>query len=107
MIDFVVAYDKLANLQEAEEIANLFRGYNVKAIPGESHACAISVWMKDQTNLDIVTNREIVRAVTFEDDYICYKTVSGMSRALTYAMRQFIWKFDQGLYPELIEFDCE
>lgn len=96
MIDFTVAYDKLAQFNKANDIAKFLKDEGVKAIACEPDACAITVWMRDQTGLNIRTNYAVVRAV--QDDNVTV-IVRGSN---TGAMFDFIKKFDFGLYPDLV-----
>lgn len=57
MIDFQVAFDKLAQFQTADEIADFLNVEEIKAIPGDANSCAISAWMKRTTEHEnIYTN---------------------------------------------------
>ena len=110
MIDFNVAYDKLASLESADDIANLMRGYNIKAIPMDSMACAITEWMHGQTGLDIMTGAYVVKAIKYvrrtspinDEGIMTYEAVQDTVRSTTAAMQLFIQKFDKGDYPDLI-----
>ena len=111
MIDFEVAYDKLASLKSADEIANLMKDYNIKAVPGDSMACAITQWLHDQTGLDIMTGAYVVKAIKFvnikspsglNDGFVSYEPVQDKVRSTTVAMQLFIQRFDKGYYPDLI-----
>ena len=110
MIDFNVAYDKLASLESADDIANLMRDYNIKATPGDSMACAITEWMHGQTGLDIMTGAYVVKAIKFVNikspsglnGFVSYEAVQDTVRSTTAAMQNFIDKFDKGDYPDLI-----
>ena len=116
MIDFLVAYDKLASLESADEIANLMLDYGVKAVPSDSQSCAVSVWMTEQTGLAVATNCSVVREVAMltaeevEWDYtgLGYKDIPDTPnfKAHTPAMREFIDKFDTRKYPNLIKGGC-
>lgn len=99
MIDFQVAYDKLAGLETAEDIADLFRDYDVKGVRSDSESCAITVWMTEQTGLFIRTNNISVRAV----DESGYRISQDRYQKLTKAMESFIHKFDFGFYPDLVK----
>jgi hypothetical protein len=107
MIDFGVAYDKLASLDCAEDIADFLTHQGVKAVPNSGHSCAISQWMKDVTGGTIWTAYQKVMlgedesfvdnlAAVYEKDAIeSYETTS--------AMKIFISKFDRGDFPELVD----
>lgn len=96
-IDFDVAYDKLAGLETADEIADLFRGYGIKARPRNSSQCAISKWMAAQTGMKIVTNNHCTRAVDSK-----YAVINGLQRNNSDPMRNFIRHFDSNGYPDLV-----
>lgn len=98
MIDFQVAYDKLAQFQAANDIAEYLKSCNVKAVRGNSVSCAISEWMKSQTGLTIRTT------------YFTVDSIDNQCRVLnqtynTEVMTTFALMFDAGEYPEL-ELDC-
>lgn len=97
MIDFDVAYDKLAGLESAYDIADLFKDYGVKAVKGRSDMCAISVWIADQTGLEIMTNLSAVFVLNIEDGYANIV----QRRENTNAMSKFVCEFDLGLHPDL------
>ena len=108
MIDFEVAYDKLAGLETADEIADLMRDYGIKAEPCESRKCAISVWMEGQTGLSVSTNLAYTRAIIvnrLDDDgmeyYIDHPGIEEKDH--TEAMAKFIENFDTYKYPDLIK----
>lgn len=98
MIDFDVAHEKLASLETAGELADLFRGYGVKARMRDANNCAISHWMRDQTGKEVFTNGASVRAVDTN-----YHSVVGMERDNTRAMKDFIALYDAGHYMDLVE----
>lgn len=105
MIDFDVAFDKLAGLETADEIADLFRQYGIKARRHKSRACAITRWMEDITGLDIATTEASVAIVRVPigstKESLDYSPVE--SRPTTDAMAMFIENFDMGDYPDLVE----
>lgn len=96
MIDFDVAYDKLAQFETANEIAELFEDYGVKALKGFPDRCAVTVWMRQQTQLNIRTNHHSVRALKENGYYIV-----DSYRTHTRALEEFVSKFDEGCYPSL------
>lgn len=98
MIDFQVAYDKLAGLETSEDIADLFKGYGVQAVKGRSDMCAISAWLMDQTGLDIMTNYGGVYIINVDGNTIVNVIDK---RENTPAMRKFVGEFDLGYYPDL------
>lgn len=98
-IDFQTAYDKLASLESADVIASFFVGQGIKAYRCEPHACAISVWMNEQTGLMVRTNNYRTRAV--ENESLMFVTIPGTDKDLTVPMTDFVVRFDNGEYPEL------
>ena len=104
MIDFGVAYDKLAQFETSDEIAEFLKFEGVKAKVGDTRSCAISVWMKNITGLGIRTNFSSVRAVD-ETQMIGSRNIEGLERSLTVVLRTFVSKFDNGWYPELLQED--
>ena len=104
MIDFDVAYDKLASLETADEIADLFRDYGIKAVPQEARACAITVWMEGMTGLHISTGVKSMKIVIPEaGDPLDYKSIASTLRQHSPAMEHFVAKFDSREYPDLIK----
>lgn len=107
MIDFQVAFDKLASLESADEIADFFRYEGIKAVPANSRACAITVWMEKQTGLNIATNSVVTRPVDVvlgNDGCPDYKEILGAPyQHLTPTMAEFVFRFDCDHYPDLVE----
>lgn len=97
MVDFDVAYDKLASLKTADEIANLLSGYGVKGFRADAQNCPISKWMASQTGEEVITSPYYMRIL----DKISEGTVKGSERPLTSAMQHFVMRFDGQEYPEL------
>lgn len=96
MIDFNVAYDKIAQFKSADEIANYLNSCGIKAEKGVPDACAISVWMRDQTGLRILTNSGECWSAGPDNMFDALE-----SRRNTLAVHTFVESFDSGLYPEL------
>src|ERR1700745_2209626 len=101
-VDFNVAFEKLAQFESAEDLADFFISYQVKAVPSYSDKCAITVWMEGQTGHSIRTNMNSVRAVT-DKPGSPLETVPGTFNSLTEAMADFVKEFDSGKYPDLID----
>lgn len=102
MIDFDVAYDKLSSLETADEIANLFRSYGIKAQPKSSTNCAISQWMYQQTGIPVATNQDNITG--FSNGFL-YR-MAELERISTPAMKSFITRFDMRVYPDLVKERC-
>lgn len=96
MIDFHVAFDKLASMESADEIAGYFRYEGIKGIPKQHDSCAIAVWMSQQTGGKISVS-DIVRELK----------VPSNQAITTKPMLAFIRKFDSLDYPELIKGDLK
>lgn len=92
MIDFGVAYDKLASLESSQEIADFFVSQNVKALPRWANQCAISQWMLNTTGK--ATSTTVVDICDVKD-FVKYPT--------TDAMKNFIADYDLDRYPELVD----
>lgn len=97
MIDFTVAYDKLAQFETANEIAEYLKDCGIKANKREPNSCAISMWMNQQTGLLIRTGTFWTRVTADERG-----NVTLAKEYLTDAMTDFVIKFDKGKYPELV-----
>lgn len=103
MIDFQVAFDKLASLETADDLAELFRDHGVKARPADSRSCAITVWLEDQTGLNVATNTSYVRVVTAIGHYEYEDDRDIAPRQLSPAMAEFVRRFDAFMYPDLMK----
>lgn len=99
MIDFQVAFDKLAQFETADELAEFFQYEGIKAVQGDSNNCAISVWMKRTIENDHVFTNKF--AITEYPENI-NDGASNKART-TQPMFDFIMYFDHGLYQELIQ----
>lgn len=114
MMDFGMAFDKLAGFETAKELADFFKHEGVKGYKGAEESCPIANWMAAQTGESIsVTGDHIARYIPDElDDWISdnYETFVGeYYRSPTEAMMNFIIEFDGGDFPELVfpEYDRE
>lgn len=103
MLDFQVAFDKLAQFETADEIAEFLGGQNIKAVPQSGDRCAISAFMTGSTGMRVFTGGRSIFIdpprnfdggvrLTDADDY----------RDLTIAMQDFVHKYDDNQYPELV-----
>lgn len=100
MADFSVVMDKLQSFETAEDIAEFLKGYGIKARPGKSRYCAISEFVAIETNSPIVlTSTGMVSTYTNKLDG---PAELDRRAECTNVMSEFIVKFDQGLYPDLI-----
>lgn len=100
MIDFQVAFDKLASLDCADEIALFLQEQGVKAYKAEPQKCAIAQWITDSTGLDEI----YVDSISI-DHWISDSEEHQVLGSCTVAMGDFIVAFDDGKYPYLIAED--
>lgn len=98
MIDFQVAFDRLAQFETSGEIAEFFLSEEIKAIPLDSNNCAVSVWMRRTIQKErVFTNRYSIT------EYSENMNDGASNRAnTTQPIFDFIVNFDEGLYPDLI-----
>ena len=108
MVDFYVAYDKLAQFKTADELADFFRHEGVKGFMHERRTCPIANWMKMQTGLEISAASDIVDLTPIVNGDGTLNEAATSSRAMaTYAMVGFMQNFDNCHYPSLVdERDC-
>lgn len=112
MIDPGVAWDKLSNFETAEEIRQYFVDEGIKATRNRADTCAIAKWMNDTTGLSPVfvgTRIEVgkktvsKKTVSKDRDPGKYSFLEpAYVFAHTDATMEFITKFDEGDYPELV-----
>lgn len=98
MVDFSVAYDKLANFETAQEIREYFQDRGLKGITCKSMQCPIAVFFQEETGKEdvLVDPTYILRLGNHLGGY-------GPSKFdVTTAMAEFIILFDDFNYPELI-----
>lgn len=101
MADISVVFDKLQGFETADDLAEFFKGYGVKAQPGRARACAISKFVAEETG---------IMCVSSDANSICVYDVDGLGIATkvttllcTEAMSDFIHNYDRCCYPSLIE----
>lgn len=108
MIDFGVAFDKLAQFETANDLADYLKSENVKGYKGDEDRCAIAVWLTDQTGDAVSVSGDYVsRYFDFEDDVeenmqLWELLMEDNTRTPTPAMMEFISRFDDGDFPELV-----
>lgn len=108
MADFGIVAEKLMSFESADDLADYLRDYGIKAEPQNARACAISVFVEQETGL---TGKIITTTQTLTHDELndlgYYDTYEQFNH--TDAMREFVKAFDKGMYPSLIidgyEFD--
>lgn len=98
MIDPQVAFDKLAQFDSANEIAEYLLHLGIKGHRTSSTHCAISQFMSERTGL-VVSTGSAVR--TFTDTKHWKALEHNFKAPATDAMKDFIFRFDGGGYPEL------
>lgn len=107
MIDPVVAWDKLSNLETAEEIREYFHSEGIKAITSSSYSCAIAEWMRQTTGIEKIRVAGVVevgekkmrRPLLSDGYYTCFEPAIVFNH--TRATLDFMKMFDQGKCPEL------
>lgn len=98
MIDYIVARDKLAQFETADEIADFFRREGVQGEKGMSDRCPIAQWMTEQTGGPIVVSTlEMWNAGA--EDFLDNDTIHRINH--TEAMTDFVDRFDSGFYSDL------
>lgn len=98
MIDFSVAFDKLAQFETSDELADFFRSEGVKAFPCRANLCPISHWLKNTIQKQYIYSN--VWGIRQYDD--------GSAKIIaesepTSAMKDFIIKFDHFEYTDLLD----
>lgn len=91
MLDFQVAFDKLAQFETAEQIRQYFVAEGYKGVTCSESHCPIASFLRDQTGEDIS-----VAPVLIMRGGIVNVELN------TAAMQEFILNFDDEMYPELI-----
>lgn len=96
MADFSVVMDKLQSFETADDIAEFFRGYGIKAHPMVARACAISQFVMEETGEE--------RVSTTHTNVVVFQGYDGgpITGDNTAAMADFITKYDKGVYEDLI-----
>ena len=95
MIDPQVAFDKLAQFQDADEIAKYFKYEGITGQREENDNCPIANWMIGQTGFTCFVDENsiiVLRSALIQEMFIN-----------TESMEIFINLFDQGNYPDLDE----
>lgn len=92
MIDPIVAYDKLAQFETEDEIAEFLYEVGIKGRRALANSCAISEYMAQMTGRKFSTCNTIE---TIEEPIKTFR--------LTSAIDDFITSFDDNKYPELVD----
>lgn len=93
-IDPEVVFDKLAQFQTADEIANYLRNEGIQGGRNLAFRCPIANYMRTHTGRKHGVTQDDVDMDTGD---LYYK------RENTPAIKEFIVRFDQGLYEDLID----
>lgn len=107
MIDFDVAFDKLAQFEDGLQIANYLKSEGVSGCRGSNENCPIANWMKEQTGELVEVSGDYISrcAEGVDNDWIenNYEVFANeYFRDPTAAIVEFITDFDNGEYPELV-----
>lgn len=99
MADISVVMDKLRSFETADELAEFFRGYGINAKPKSANDCVISRFVKAETGINYVstTSVNILSYMRYADDE------TRAEHDMTKVMSDFIYRYDKGEYPDLIE----
>lgn len=103
-MDFGTAYDKLAGYDKGQDIAEFLRGEEVKGYKGSEENCPIAQWMQNKTGEIVMVNGDAVaRYCDLDDEDPNYEILlNEYFREPTSAMLEFIEKFDNGEFPDLV-----
>lgn len=100
MADFSVVMEKLQGFETADDIAEFFKGYGIRAQPRDAKACAITQFIKEETGCPHITTS--YKSVTvYRDDDWSYKGDDSTTVSHTEAMETFVSLFDRFEYPFL------
>lgn len=94
MIDFDVAFDKLAGFDDPDELAVFLRDQEAVGLPQVADACPMARWLQRETGLPAA----VTVFMTCPDPY-----GSAGRRIHSPGMRRFVIGFDSGWYPFLID----
>lgn len=98
MADLSVVMDKLQGFENADDIAAFLQGYGIKAMPRQAQACAITMFIKEETGMtNIATGTKNVVVYDSEDS----RSVNDIRITHTDAIEQFVLNYDQYKYPLL------
>lgn len=108
MLDLDVVYDKLEQFETADEIACFLVQEQVKALPSNGVQCALAKWVKQVTESELAVHVASSHSVVYREDAVGpvrKEKAILWKREHTQPMQEFIAKFDQGAYPDLISSD--
>jgi hypothetical protein len=101
MIDFQVAFDKLAQFETADELADFFKYEGVKACVQDPSNCAVAQWMNMQTGEEVRVSPLYI--FTSKRPWGSRNETAVINTPNTPAMTNFILNFDTASYPELLD----
>lgn len=102
MADFDVVIEKLHSFETADELAEFFQGYGIKAQPKKARSCAITKFVMEETGLeDVLTTGSHVSVL--RRDVLTMDVLIEAKENNTPAMAHFVYKFDTNQYPDLVE----
>lgn len=98
MIDPQVAYDKLAQFENAGDLREYFQSEQIIGIRGNASQCPIAKWLGQTTQWSgLVTVSEKIKF--FPGPAV--ESGADIDFPITDAAREFVDAFDLGFYPEL------
>lgn len=100
MIDFVVARDKIAQFQCADDIADFLRYEGVNGVIGQADICPIASWMRITTGAPVCVSVRTMWIDESTSDTVSFDP--SVEEKNTQAMTDFVREFDAGIYPDLI-----
>lgn len=99
MADLSVVMDKLHGFETADDLAEFFRGYGIKAIPMSSSSCAVSKFVVEETGLFNILTDSI--SVTHYRDFVLEEICNKIPH--TDVIKEFVGLYDRGCYPDLVK----
>lgn len=101
MIDPQVAWDKIAQFQESEELRIFFQLEGIKGVAGHDTKCPIATWLQETTGFDTVSVSGSIRM------WNCSDPSNFIEFEHTYTTERFINSFDGHQFPELMRYENE
>lgn len=104
MADIDVVMEKLYSFETADDLADYFKHYGIKAEPHAARHCAISKFVQEETGIkEVVTSSEDISVYKVVDDgRVSYeKQICAFEHSP--AMVEFVRKFDRCDYMDLVD----
>lgn len=95
MADLNVVMEKLHSFETADDLAEFFRGYGIKAVPCNAKECVISRSIMEETGAKSVATSSLYVVVG-----------DGVLIRNTPVMALFVGRFDGFRYMDLVEKSC-